>query len=219
MKKLDTVLFDLDGTLIDTNPIIIKSYQHAFKTHFPQLDISEKTIIEDIGPPLETIFRKYTDDAELIDTTIQTYLSYYRKHEHDLFKLYPGVRSTLELLKKNGIKIAIVTSKFLESANPSVEHFNLNPYFDVFISLDQVKHPKPDPEPVLLALKKLNSTDKAIMIGDNPSDIQAGKNAGILTAGVAWSIKGKRVLLDEHPDYLLENMHDILDIIKKESGA
>jgi len=213
MNKIDTILFDLDGTLIDTNDIIIQSYQHAFSTHFKGVSLSKEDIIALIGPPLRTIFNRFTDQDDLVDKAIQTYLDYYTKHEKEIFTLYPHVLDVLKQLKKDGFKIGIVTSKFSKSAMPSVEHFELMPYFDTFIALEDVKIPKPDPEGVFLALKRLNATN-AMMIGDNQSDLLAGKQAGILCAGVTWSIKGRDHLQEVAPDYMLESMLDLLEILK-----
>ncbi len=218
MQTLNTILFDLDGTLIDTNDIIIKSYKHAFKKVLPHFKIDVKTIVEHIGPPLKEIFALYTTDPQELNALMEAYLSYYKKHEHDFFKLYPNVKETLSKLKDMGLNLAIVTSKFTDSAMPSMEHFDLMRYFDAFISLDMVKNPKPKPDSVIAALKSFDNVEKAIMIGDNPGDIQAGQAAGILSAGVAWSIKGRKTLEQENPDYILKNMQDIFNIIKKESG-
>ena len=213
MNKIDTVLFDLDGTLIDTNEVIIQSYQHAFNTHFKDVSLSKDDIIDLIGPPLRTIFNRFTDQDDIVNQAIQTYLDYYTKHEHQLFKLYPQVLEVLKTLKEDGFNIGIVTSKFSKSAMPSVEHFKLGPYFDTFIALEDVSIPKPDPEGVMLALKRLNAKG-AIMVGDNQSDLLAGKQAGVLCAGVAWSIEWVDHLQEVTPDYMLDSMHDLLDIIK-----
>jgi len=216
-SKLNTILFDLDGTLVDTNEIIIQSYQHAYSTHLPHKQPDRETIIDEIGPPLRTIFKRYTDDSDLVDKLIETYLEHYTKHEHDLFYLYPGVESTLEKLKKAGYNLAIVTSKYLTSAEPSIEHFNLRKYFDVIVTLGDVQHPKPAAEPVQKALEHFDNVGKAIMIGDNDSDIVSGQNAGVLSAGVAWSIKGEAFLRQAKPNYMLKEMDDIFKIIELES--
>lgn len=215
MRKIDTVLFDLDGTLIDTNEIIIKSYQHAYKTHLPNLSISRQAIIDQIGPTLNDIFSLYTNSPFTVQKLIDTYRNYYVKNEDQYHKLYPNVFETLKYLKEKGYQLGIVTSKFKEAAWPSFTHYQLDSLIDVFIALDHVKNPKPDKEPVLKALSKFKTHTGAIMIGDNQGDILSGKNAGILGAGVAWSIKGKTHLNLVNPDYMFETMDEIITLLNK----
>ncbi len=98
-----------------------------------------------------------------------------------------------------------------------LELMGLKPYFDVIISLDEVEHPKPHPEPVQKALEALGSKpEEALMVGDNHHDILGGRNAGVLSAGVAWSAKGKAHLEQYEPDFMLDTMKDILAIVGAE---
>jgi len=216
MTALNTFLFDLDGTLINSNKVIIQSYEHAYKTHLPDRNISRKTIIDQIGPTLEETFSTHTKDPFLIKKLIETYQDYYKAHEKELFELYEGVRSTLKKLEDKGMNLAIVTNKYRDNAWPSIKYFGFHRLFDRIVTLDEVKRPKPNPESVHLALKAFDSVEKAIMVGDNDSDIEAGNRAGILSAGVSWSIKGRAFLKSVQPDYMLENMQDIFNIMKKE---
>ncbi len=214
MKKINTLLFDLDGTLIDTNEIIIKSYQYTFDKHLPEVAIKRQTIIDHIGPTLEQTFGLYTNDSHEIQTMVDTYRTYYSAHEHEYFSLYPEVIETLDKISNMGLNLGIVTSKFKAAAWPSFMHFGLNRYFDVFISLDDVMHPKPNAEPVLKALSQFSNVESAMMIGDNQGDILAGKNAGILSAGVGWSIKGENHLRQVCPDIVFASMASILEWVK-----
>lgn len=219
MKNINTVLFDLDGTLVDTNEIIILSYLHAFKTHLPEVDISRKMIIDHIGPPLDAIFSRYTSSPFKVKAMIETYRVFYSSNEFDHFKLYDDVLETLSVLREKGYNLGIVTSKFMESAWPSIKHFNLDEWMDVIITLDDVKHPKPSRDPIDQALSKLDNVKEALMIGDNTTDIEAANNAGIFSAGVDWSIKGRELLKSVNPDYMLPTMtaiYDILDIEREE---
>ncbi|MFP4077528.1 MAG: pyrophosphatase PpaX [Candidatus Izemoplasmataceae bacterium] len=219
MNNINTILFDLDGTLIDTNEIIIRSYLYAFKKHLPEIDISRDRVIDHIGPPLDRIFSTYTSSPFKVKAMIETYREFYANNEFAHFKLYEGVTETLNTLHSQGYTLGIVTSKFLESARPSIEFFGLDRWMDAIITLDDVKHPKPDKEPVERALEALDNVDTALMVGDNTSDIESAKSAGILSAGVAWSIKGETVLKAANPDYMLETMdsiYAILDIDKEE---
>lgn len=215
MKKLDTILFDLDGTLIDTNHVIFESFRYTFKKHFPNLDLDDHTIGSFIGPTLHDTFYQYTQDPFEIDEMIQSYREHYVDYEMGNFEIYPGVLEVIPKLKEQGYNLGIVTSKFKVAAWPSFTYYGLEKYFDVFISLDEVEKPKPDRNPIDVALSYFKDHKKAIMIGDNQGDILAGKNAGIYSAGVAWSFKGKAHLLDVNPDFILEDMQDIFRIIKE----
>lgn len=217
MRQLNTILFDLDGTLIDTNEIILKSYIHAYETHLPNKAIDEAAIIDSIGAPLRDVFKRDTNDKDLVEALINTYLDYYTKHEHSLFHFYEGIEPMLEKLKAENYNLAIVTTKFLSSAQPSIDYFNLGRFFDVIITLEDTLYHKPDAAPVIEALSHFDDVDKSIMIGDNTSDIMAGNNAGILSAGVAWSIKKRKTLSAANPTYMLETPEDIFTIIDNES--
>ncbi len=216
MTKLNTVLFDLDGTLVDSNEIIIASYIHAYKSHLPGRVPARETIIEQIGPPLKETFSKHTTDAETLKKLIATYLDHYRANEHAYFCLYDGVVDVLERLKTRGVNLGIVTSKFKEAAMPSIRHFGLDEYLDCIVTLDDVDEPKPSAEGVQRALEHFDNVRGALFVGDNESDILAGRRAGVLTAGVRWSIKGEATLQAAKPDYMIARMEDILAILENE---
>jgi len=213
MKKLDTILFDLDGTLINTNEIIIKSFEGTFSKYFPELSLSRDKILTFIGPTLQDTFGKYTDDLSQIDDMINTYRELYIILEVGEFEIYPQVEEVIRKLHSLGYNLGIVTSKFKIAAWPSFTYYNLDKYFDVFVGLEHVKHPKPHRNPIDIALGRFLHYNKAIMIGDNQGDILAGKNAKIYSAGVSWSIKGSKHLMEVNPDFMLSDMNDIFRII------
>ena len=195
MNKIDTVLFDLDGTLINTNEIIIESFKYTFDTHFPAIEMTTEKILSFIGPTLQQSFGDYTKDPFLIQEMIDSYRKYYIENEMGMFEIYPDVIEVVSKLKEEGYNLGIVTSKFKEAAWPSFTHYQLDEIFDVFISLDEVEYPKPNRNPIDVALSLFDNPIGAIMIGDNKGDILAGKNAGIHSAGVAWSFKGSAHLM------------------------
>lgn len=218
MKKIETIIFDLDGTLIDTNDIIVRSFRSCFKEHFPDLELSLDQIKKFIGPPLGVTFQAYTNDPFKIQDMITSYRKHYVINEKNNFHLYPNVLSTLKKLKSLGYKLAILTSKTREAAWPSYTLTGLSNFFDLFVGVDDVKNAKPHKDSVNTVLKKLNSANQAIMIGDNKSDILAGINAGIYSAGVAWAFKGEKYLQEANPDYMLKDMNDIFTILEKIEG-
>lgn len=213
MTKLDTILFDFDGTLIDTDEIIIKSFDATFKKHFPDSTLSRDILIGFIGPSLQETFGEYTRDPFLISDMIKSYREFYVIYEIGNFKLFPDVLDVVKDLSSKGYNLGIVTSKFREAAMPSFSYYNLQDYFPVLVTLDDVTYAKPDREPVDLALSLFPSFNKAIMIGDNRGDILSGKNAGIYSAGVSWSIKGEEYLRTFEPDFMLDSIRDIYNII------
>lgn len=214
MKKIDTILFDLDGTLINTNEIIIRSFESTFKRHFPTLELSREVIGTFIGPTLQETFGCYTKDPFVIDDMIKTYREFYVDYEIGNFEIYPQVLEVVTSLKEQGYNLCIVTSKFRVAAWPSFTYYGLENIFDEFVALDDVEKPKPHRNPIDVALSHFPNHKEAIMIGDNQGDILAGKNAGIYSAGVAWSLKGSIHLMEVNPDFMLADMNDIFRVIK-----
>jgi pyrophosphatase PpaX len=212
--KVNTLLFDLDGTLVDTNSIIVKSLEVVFQTYLPEVQTSLDLFKECIGPPLEVSFSRYTS-KERVQEMIQAYRTYYKANEHLYYSIYPNVIDVLTTLKAQGYYLGVVTSKFRDSAMPSMVHYGIDSLMDVIVGLDDVTKAKPDREPVDLALSQLPSHTGAIMIGDNATDVQSGQNAGVYAAGVAWAFKGRDQLIAVNPDYMLEDMTDLYEILNE----
>ena len=128
--------------------------------------------------------------------------------------IYPGVKETLQTLKEMGYPLAIVTTKIKEAVYIGLDLFGIRDYFDVIIGHDDVKKSKPDPEGINKALEKLGLND-GYYIGDNVTDIMAGKNAGLHTIGVKWSPKGYDLLEKENPDLLIDHFSEVIEFIKE----
>lgn len=209
--SINTILFDLDGTLIDTNELIIASFNHTFN-HY-QLNFTREEMIGFNGPPLRETFHQI--DPERAENMIATY----RKHNlaaHDSYvKAFPNVVETLEVLKNKQVKLGVVTTKMNQAVTMGLTLTGLDAYFDTVVTFDDVTNTKPHPEPVIKAMEELGAdAASTLMVGDNYHDIEAGKNAGVKTAGVAWALKGKEHLLAYQPTYMLEDMSDLLTILE-----
>ncbi len=212
--KINTLLFDLDGTLIDTNELIISSFLHTLEFYYPGKYMRED-VIPFMGPSLMETFGSI--DAQRAEEMIAKYRAYNLANHDRIVTIFEGVYDTIKLLKEKGYKIAIVTTKLSDVVDMGLRLTKLDEFFNVIVALDHVTKAKPDPEPVLMALEKLGSSpEEAIMVGDNSHDILAGKNAGTKTAGVAWTLKGREFLASLQPDYLLDNMRDLLSILEVE---
>jgi pyrophosphatase PpaX len=211
-KRITTLLFDLDGTLIDTNELIISSFIHTLNHYYPD-QYKREDVLPFMGPPLADTFMKI--DSERVDEMIERYRKYNLENHDLLVKEFDGVYETIQALHEQGYKMAIVSTKIRDTVIKGLRLTKLDQFFDVVVGLDDVNHAKPDPEPLQKALQQLGSTpDEALMIGDNSHDILGGKNAGTKTAGVAWSAKGKEYLAQFEPDYMLEHIQDLFDILQ-----
>ncbi len=209
--NLKTALFDLDGTLINTNELIINSFLHTLGKFYPN-QYQREDVLPFMGPSLQETFSSI--DPSKVDEMIREYRTY-NLAQHDLLVTeFEGVFETLKTLYESGFKLGIVTTKLHDVVEKGLKLSRLDRFFEVVVALDHVTKAKPDPEPVLKALDLLDSHPaEAIMVGDNYHDILAGKNAGTKTAGVAWSAKGREYLAQFEPDYMLDNMADLLPIL------
>ncbi|ACA38063.1 pyrophosphatase PpaX [Lysinibacillus sphaericus] len=207
------LLFDFDGTLLNTNELIIQTFMHVLNERFPG-QFSPKDCLKFIGPSLKQTFNDIAPGEE--EALIAKYRAWNIEHHDELVSQYPDVVSTLEQLKAQGIRLAIVSTKRNDTIDRGLSILGATHLFDVRIGTDDVHNVKPDPEPVLLALERLGiNKDDAIMIGDNSHDIEAGHRAGVRAAGVAWAIKGEAYLQQFQPEYILHHMTDLLDIVKE----
>lgn len=206
------LLFDFDGTLLNTNDLIVQTFMHIFDERFPG-QYSTEDCLKFNGPSLKQTFDELTPGET--ETMIAKYREWNAAHHDELVTSYDGVIETLEELHSLGIKMAVVSTKNKEGLARGMNVLKVEHLFDAIVSSDDVEHVKPHPEPILLALQKLRvEKDETIMIGDNSHDIEGGKNAGVRTAGVAWSAKGVDYLMSHKPTYMLGHMRDLLEIVK-----
>lgn len=206
------LLFDFDGTLLNTNDLIIQTFMHVLNERFPG-QYSSKDCLKFLGPSLKQTFSDIAPGEE--EAMITKYREYNEAHHDELVTQYPDVVSTLEQLKDMGIKLAIVSTKRNGMIDRGLSVLGASHLFDIRIGTDDVKNVKPNPEPVLLALERLGvNKEEAIMIGDNSHDIEAGHNAGVRAAGVAWAFKGEEYLQQFKPEYMLYHMTDLFEIVK-----
>ncbi|WAA09890.1 pyrophosphatase PpaX [Fervidibacillus albus] len=215
--KITTVLFDLDGTLVNTYDLILTSFRHTFDHYVPGRFTTEDCI-SFIGPPLHETFASVL--PEKTEEMVQFYRAFNKKHHDALIKPFVGVYETVKTLHDEGYKLAIVSTKMKDMVIKGLEATNLLSFFPVIIALDDVEQAKPDPEPIFKALTLLSSNvEESVMVGDSNHDILAAKNAGTKSVGVSWSIKGTDYLNRFSPDFIIDHMGDLLKIVGAESNA
>ena len=206
------VLFDLDGTLIDTSDLIFRSFEYALDTVL-HTQIPREELLWTFGRPLEQIMRTLGGDkAEELLTAFRTYSI---GHETDI-TLFPQVKETLKYLRTHGIKTAIVTSRIHPSTMRDLEILQVDTaLFDTIITPESTVEHKPHPTPALKAMELLGVTpEETIMIGDSVHDLQCGREAGCHTAFVQYSMVPQEELRAQNPDYSVASLSDLIDILK-----
>jgi pyrophosphatase PpaX len=207
------ILFDLDGTLIDSGPIIMASMRHASVTVLGREPDEEAVRAAIGGQGLVSQMRDLDPDRvdELIDV--------YRAHNeplHATLETFDGVEHLLRDLVGRGHQLGIVTAKRRSTVHLAFDRFPFLPELtDVLVGSDDTERHKPDPDPVLEALRRLGATtEEAVYVGDSPFDIQAGNAAGAYTIAVGWGgIHPDERLLAVEPDALVQHPAEILTLV------
>lgn len=212
MKLFKYILFDFDGTLIDTNELIILSLNKTSKRYLGKY-LSNEDLNNILGKYLEEQMR-YLSQEHWADM-VAYYREFYKSNQDKLIKEFPHIKQMLESLKDLGCKIAVVSAKGRGGIIHGLNRFNLEHYIDVIVSAYDVKNNKPHPEPALKALEELGADAcEAVLVGDSPYDILCGKNAGVKTVLVDWTIFPKNDILKLCPDFIINTPFDLLEIVK-----
>ena len=214
MPQFQTVLFDLDGTLIDSVDLIVDSYHHAYQVHGLPAQ-SREAILAGVGTPLRAVFGQITDDATAIDTWIATYREYNLTHHDARVRAYDGTVAMVQQIKASGRRLGLVTSKNHAGAVRGLTLVGLGDVMEVIVGADDVVNPKPHPEPVERALTVLHMrAETCLYVGDSHHDIHAGRGAGVWTAGVTWGPFDRAHLEMAAPDYICSTPQELLDLIR-----
>ncbi len=208
------ILFDFDGTLVDSIELILESYRHTMRVHRGNA-MSDELWLEGLGKPLRVQFRMFTDDPAEVEAMIATYREWNLANHDRMVTPYPGARDTVIRLKDNGARLGIVTSKNLGGLKRGLDLIGLAGYFDVLMTSDMMEASKPDPAPVHAALERIGVSAKdALMVGDSPHDIAAGRNAGAKTAACLWGPFDRKRLTEERPDFWLSTFADLERLVE-----
>lgn len=212
---IEAVLFDLDGTLINTNQLIIDSFKHAFNTEL-NINPDDEEIVQYFGEPLMQTFARY--DKENTMKLFNAYIQYNEKNHDNIVFAMEGARDTIIGLKKSGIAVGVVSSKRRIMVNRGLKVCDLSELMDVVITPEDTEKHKPDGEPLMKACTILGiNTANALMVGDSHFDILCGKNAAAKTCLVKYTAVPIQNILKYKPDFLIEKLTDLLSIIDCEN--
>lgn len=207
----DAVLYDLDGTLLDSFGLILESFRHTRRVHFGDV-IDDSVFRNGIGTPLRAQLGAMARSEAELEAMVTTYVTHNLEHHDALVAAYDGAVQSVEALRAAGTKLALVTSKMRRGAQMGLRFLGLMKAFPVQVCADDVVRGKPDPEPVLLALSQLGvAPERAAFVGDSPHDILSGNAAGVTTIAASWGPFPEQALRDSGPSTFATSPMDVLE--------
>lgn len=215
--SIRAVIFDFDGTIADTNQLVIDSWQHTYTTINGE-PYPEEKIVRTFGEPLRASMIKAFPNHDT-DEVIQVYRDFQMEEtdnpEYEL-RLFPGMRKLLIELKEKGYKVGMVTSRTRDTCLRGMRRLDIEKYMDAIVTCNDTNKHKPDPEPARICLRELNAEpQEAVMIGDTMYDIKCAHNAGMKAVLVDWAV----AIIDEDlsgpdkPEYIIEKAEDLFEVI------
>jgi phosphoglycolate phosphatase len=211
--SIKLIIFDLDGTLIDSKIDITNALNYAMEPYFRGRLTPEDTV-KLIGEGITRLIEKLVGGrGETVRAEVASrFLMHYTEHIVDHTKAYPGVQETLD--KLGGYLKAVISNKREALSKKVLGGLGLAKYFDIVIGSDTTPGKKPSPVPVLKALSELNvEPGGAVMVGDSNYDIDAGRAAGVATVAVTYGYRPREVIA--HADYLIDRINDLVAVIER----
>lgn len=214
MNTLKGLLFDADGTLIDTHDIILTSMRHTLNS-LHGYNYTDEELMRGVGTPL---LDQMLSLANCDEATAEALVADYRKHNDSIhddgIKTFPGTKDALARLKNAGYKMGVVTSKRHEMAERGLKLTGILEFFEFVIGSDDWPEHKPKPGPILHGCDLLGiSPNEAAYIGDSPYDIHAGNAADCTTYAALWGMFSRESLEAEHPDFCCDSITQLADLL------
>ena len=203
------VVFDLDGTVVDSVELIVVSFQHAIREVLGR-EVSREDAIAWVGRPLREQMELFS--PEHADELVEVYREFNHREHDSMLTLYEGIQHLLERLRQAGVKVGLVTSKSRFTTQMAFTLTGIEEYFDATVCADEAAGNKPSPAPILACLEQLGvSASAATYVGDSPSDIQAAQAAGVASIAVTWGVFPVDRLEAEKPDLLVHTIPELAD--------
>lgn len=212
MQQLRAILFDLDGTLINSVDHIVDCWQHTVRTCLGR-EITREEILPTVGRSLPESFEEIAPGRS---GEMREVYRAYQKTTHDLMvTLVSGTHETLDTLRARGYRLGLVTSKGIVVATEGLDLFGLAPYFETLVTYEDSERHKPFPDPLLVARERMQlDPAQMLYVGDAVFDIEAGKAAGLRTAAVLWGSGSEEALINSGPDYMAASMPELVALVR-----
>jgi len=211
VKPYRAVVFDFDGTIMDTTELIIASFQYTVRKHL-NYDITPEEIYPTFGIPLITALEGLAPGRG--QELIQTYREFNLANHDRMVTMFDQVPETLTTLKERGYKLGLVTSKARHSLQKGLDLYDLQPYFDAIVAMEDTSYHKPHPEPLLHCLRLLAvAPEEALYVGDSPHDIKCAHAAGVKAVAVRWSSLSWDSIVAEYPEYVINSLSELITIV------
>ena len=215
-KKKPVVLFDLDGTLIDSQKLVFETFKRVFKEYKPDYELSNEELYSFFGPTLEVTFSKYFPEDQ-IESIIDRYQAINKQLHKDLLEEMPHAKEMLEGLKTEGIQCAVVSNKRIEIVKRGLKQAGLDTYFEVVLGKELLLEPKPSASGLIEACNLLHTGhDDCIYVGDNVSDILAAKNMAAYSVGFSVDERQRVALEKAHPCKIINDLMQLVSLCKED---
>jgi pyrophosphatase PpaX len=207
----EAVLFDFDGTLIDTGELILESFRHTTRTVLGR-DMSDEDLLHDVGAPLRQQMERFAPGRG--DEMVAVYREYNHARHDDLARPFPGVEETLTVLKARGMPLGVVTSKGHVAVGMGRRLIGLDRFIDTVINADDVRIHKPEPYPLLFAAEQMGvDVTRCMYVGDSPHDMMSARRAGAVAVAALWGMFSRERLAEVGPDYMIAEIGEVLDLV------
>ncbi len=212
MSDIQAILFDNDGTLVDTYDAILSCFQYATQKVLHKA-IPDEELMAKVGQPLRVQMWDFTDNPETHQALCDAYWERGQIVHDECAHLFEGVAETLSALQERGFVMGVVTSKLHGAAQHGLKLFGIDQYFDCLVCPDDCEGTKPNPAPVIYGAQLLGiDPSRCLYVGDSPFDMQAGNGAGCITVACLWGMFDKDTLSYENPDYMCAKFSDLLNL-------
>ena len=219
-RRHPTVLFDLDGTLVDSLALLVGAMQHAFDARPGPRPATTQEWVATIGRPLQWQFGQYATSDDDLQLLIRHYRAYQHEHHDRLTRAYDGIPALVARLHREGHPLGLVTSKVDHLAVRALTHVGLAPFIREVVGADRSTRHKPDPEPVVLAMRALGATpDATVFVGDSEFDVMAGNAARVTTIAVTWGASDHAALLAAGPAHVAASVAELDGLLAKLAGG